>query len=96
MFHFPASWIQLIMNCVSSAELAVLVNGERTEYFRPSRGLRQGDPLSPYLFVLCMERLSQMIDEKVLDKSWQAVRASKSGPLRSHLFFAWFYFLRLQ
>ena len=52
------------------------------------KGLRQGDPFSPYLFVLCMERLFNMILAKVNDKSWKRVRASVQGPAISHLFFA--------
>ncbi|CAL5358759.1 unnamed protein product [Camellia sinensis] len=56
--------------------------------FPMEKGLRQGDPLSPYLFVLCMERLSNMILAKVNDKSWKGVRASVQGHAISHLFFA--------
>lgn len=44
--------------------------------------------LSPYLFVLCMEKLSHIISNSVLKKDWRAIRAAKSGPLISHLFFA--------
>lgn len=53
--QFPSSWVSLVMSSVASSQLAILWNGERTEFFSPSRGLRQGDPLLPYLFVFCME-----------------------------------------
>lgn len=55
---FHASLNPLLGFCVSSASLSVLWNGEQLENFKPSRGLIQGDPLSPYLFVLSMEALS--------------------------------------
>ena len=52
------------------------------------RGLRQGDPLSPYLFNIVMEKLSHMIQERVAKKLWSPVKVSRSGPALSHLFFA--------
>lgn len=63
-------------------------NGECTDIIRPTRGLRQGDPLSPYLFALCMDRLSQWIHAKVLEGVWKPLQASKGGPRVSHLMFA--------
>lgn len=51
------------------------------------KGLRQGDPLSPYLFVLCMEILSNMISHLAYRKSWKGVSITKSGPCLTHLFF---------
>ncbi|XP_020412737.1 uncharacterized protein LOC109947231 [Prunus persica] len=80
--------LQLIMSCVKNVSYRVLMNGELTASFKPQRGVRQGDPLSPYLFVLCMEKLSHIIAARVLKKEWKAVRAARSGPLISHLFFA--------
>jgi len=52
------SWIH---QCISSASFAVLVNGSPTDFFSASRGLQQGDPLSPLLFLLVMEVVTRMI-----------------------------------
>lgn len=64
-FAFPKRTITLIMWCVKSSSLALLWNGEKLDPFTPTRGLRQGDPLSSYLFVLCMEMLALNIQHKV-------------------------------
>ena len=58
------------------------------EAFQPSGGIRQGDPLSPYIFILCMEYLSLKIFEACNANKWKPIRASRSGPAFSHLFFA--------
>lgn len=56
--NFRESWIQKIMNCISSINYLILINGKPQASFKPSRGIRQGDPLSPYMFLLCAEGLS--------------------------------------
>ena len=80
--------IDIIMSCISSVSTSILFNGECLEPIYPSRGIRQGDPLSPYIFILCMEYLGQLIEGKCNAHLWQPVKASRSGPAFSHLFFA--------
>ena len=58
---FPEVWISLVMKCVTSVTFSVRVNGVFSDEFKPSRGLRQGDPISPYLFLICSEGLSCML-----------------------------------
>lgn len=85
--NLPSSWINWIMKCVKEPDMTVLWNGEKTESFIPSRGLRQGDPLSPYIFVLCLERLCHQIDLAVGTKEWKPISMSCGGPLLSHICF---------
>ncbi|XP_070664898.1 uncharacterized protein [Malus domestica] len=85
---FCCLWRRLVMGCVSSVNFAVLLNGQPGNKFAPSRGLRQGDPLSPYLFIILGEVLSCMIQAAIDDKQLERVRIGVSGPIISHLFFA--------
>lgn len=66
-FGFTSLTINLIMHCVTSSSLSVIWNGNWIPSFTPTKGLRQGDPLSPYLSVMWMEKLSHMILEAVDD-----------------------------
>jgi ribonuclease HI len=85
---FDPCWVQLIMMCVSSVEYAVLVNGEPCGQIKPERGLRQGDPISHYLFLICAEALSSMVKKANDDGILTGVSTSRGGPRISHLFFA--------
>ncbi|GMI87238.1 hypothetical protein HRI_002393100 [Hibiscus trionum] len=62
---FPSDLIRIIMHCVTSAKIQVQWNASPSSPFSPERGIRQGNPLSPYLFVLTMERLGQAICQSV-------------------------------
>lgn len=58
---FNSTWVRIIMECIRTPRMAVLWKGKRLHWFRPSRGVRQGDAMSLAIFVLCIERLSRMI-----------------------------------
>nr|KYP37286.1 hypothetical protein KK1_041541 [Cajanus cajan] len=73
--------------------LLVLWNGGKLQPLQPSLGLRQGDLLSLYLFVLCMERLALRIQELNREGSWKAIQISQGGPPLSHFLFAYDIFL---
>lgn len=86
-FKLNDSWVKLIMNCVTNNQSSILWHGEIIEGIHNKRGLRQRDPLPPYLFVFCMERLSNMIISKVKQQTWKGIKASSNSPELSHLFF---------
>jgi len=65
-FGFLDITIKLIMHCVTSSTFSILWNGNKMPPFMPTHRLRQDDPLSPYLFILCMEKLSIAINNSVL------------------------------
>jgi hypothetical protein len=80
---FRTVWVDMIMRLVTSVTFSVLFNGERLDNFKPSRGIRQGDPISPYLFLLAAEGLSCLLKDKV-----QSSMVAPSAPMVSHLLFA--------
>lgn len=86
-FNFSNKFVDLIMSCISSSSVSILFNGLVTPFFYPFRGIRQGDPLSPYIFILCMERLSLRIDFSVDYGLWNPVKISARAPPLSYLFF---------
>ena len=87
-FGLPTILVRLIMECITTATMQLLWNGEITESFTPSRGIRQGDPISPYIFVLCIERLSHGVNDTVKRGYWKPIKLSRAGTSLSHLFFA--------
>lgn len=76
------------MSCIASASLFLKWNRGKLDSFTPKRGSRQCNPMSPYIFVLCLEKLALLIQEKVWAKKWLPVKISKEGSaIISHLFF---------
>lgn len=87
-FGLPAITVNLIMFCIKSSSLTLLWNGSKLPGFTPIMGLRQRDPMSPYLFVLVMEKLACIIAKMVKEKKWKPIHVSRGGPGISNLFFA--------
>ncbi|KAK4274665.1 hypothetical protein QN277_017856 [Acacia crassicarpa] len=87
-FGFCPEWVSLVMKCVCSVSLNICLSGEKVSSFTPSRGIRQGDPLSPYLFIIVAEVLSIMIRRSQSDYFIKGVKLSHSCPELTHSFFA--------
>lgn len=58
---FVERWVNLLMACVQSIIYSVSINGQPRGKILPTRGIRQGDPISPYIFILCAKGLSSLI-----------------------------------
>ena len=85
---FSQQWTQLMMQCVSIVTYNILVNGAPTEKFKPNCGIRQGDPLSPYIFIICANILSCMLQDLEAKGMLKVVEINKRGLPISHLMFA--------
>lgn len=85
---FCGKWVQWIMQCVSTVSFSIRFNGDPTSYFKPTRGIRQGDPLSPYLFIIVANVLSYMMKEAIAAKSLKGIKLNRNCPTLSHLLFA--------
>ena len=85
---FNERWISLTMICVKTVTYSVLVNGEPKGLIHPSRGIRQGDPLSPFLFLLCTKGLNGLIKNAELKGDIHGFSLCRRGPKLTHLLFA--------
>ncbi|KAG7532416.1 Endonuclease/exonuclease/phosphatase superfamily [Arabidopsis thaliana x Arabidopsis arenosa] len=85
---FAQKWVDLISYCVSSVSYKILLNGVPRGSIRPTRGIRQGDPLSPFLFILYTEALVANLKEAEWHGRIQGLQVSRASPSTSHLLFA--------
>ncbi|XP_030970352.1 uncharacterized protein LOC115990685 [Quercus lobata] len=84
----PERWIDRVMSYVASTSFSIRINGKAYDNIRPSRGLRQGDPLLPYLFLLCAEGFSSMLAKAQDEGRVHGVVICRRAPCISHLLFA--------
>jgi len=85
---FASKWVSWVMTCIRTVSYSVLVNGNPVGSIKPTRGIRQGDPISPYLFLICGEVLSALLLKAEGKGVITGVPTSLRGPRLSHLFFA--------
>ncbi|XP_074305603.1 uncharacterized protein LOC141640821 [Silene latifolia] len=88
LMGFPPNFIQLIMKCITTVSYEILVNGVPSRRIHPSCGLRQGDPLSPYIFVMCTEILSLNILRMEKEGIIRGIKISRNSIPISHMLFA--------
>ena len=77
--NFSSTWVNWVMECVTTIQYTLLLNGSPTEPFYPSRGIRQGDPISPYLFLLCAHILSIALTQAESQKKIRSIRIGRNG-----------------
>jgi hypothetical protein len=85
---FDERWVSLVMTCVRTVKYSVIINGQAYGEIIPSRGLRQGDPLSPYFFILCAEGLSSALRTRERSGGFTGLPITRGGTRLDHLFFA--------
>jgi ribonuclease HI len=85
---FAGPWITMVMRCVTTVRYAVRINGDLTKPVIPTRGIRQGDPISPYLFLLCGQGLSCLLHLREEAGDLKGICNGRLGPPVSHLLFA--------
>ena len=84
---FSSNWIKWITQCVNTVSYSVLINASPTKPFKPLRGLRQGDPLSPYLFLLCANVLSCALLKQESSHYLKGLKIGRTNQYLSHLLF---------
>lgn len=85
---FHQSWVRWVMRCVRTVSYSFILNGDPRGLIWPSRGLRQGDAISPYLFLICAEVLSRLISNAEAQGQLHGLKICRNAPSISHLFFA--------
>jgi len=85
--NFDQKWIRWIMECMTSVQYTLVVNGSISKAFKPSMGLRQGDPLSPCLFLICANILFISLQKAKNSKLINGVKVGRNGCTFTHLLF---------
>ncbi|KAM1174400.1 hypothetical protein ACFX19_027537 [Malus domestica] len=84
---FASMFCNRVKECISTVSFSILINGSPTGYIQPTRGLRQGDPLSPFLFLICAEGFSNLIRKGMERGALHGYKITPNGTPITHLFF---------
>lgn len=98
-FDFPSLWIDRIMKCIKTVNYSFLHDGKVFGKVIPTRGVRQGDPISPYLYIMCAEGLTGIMRRYETDGLIHGCKIARGAPSVSHLLFAddcYFFFRAIQ
>ncbi|WZZ26944.1 hypothetical protein YC2023_010345 [Brassica napus] len=85
---FDRKWVSWTMACISTVSFSVLLNARSHGFIKPERGIRQGDPLSPFLFILCAEALVHVLNASEAKGKLHGIKLATSSPPVHHLLFA--------
>lgn len=84
---FEERWVWLVISCISLVNYSLLINGQHGKTFVLLKGLRQGDPLSPYLFLMCVENLNSLIKNAERMREIQGQSVVRKGTSINHIMF---------
>ncbi|KAL4339508.1 hypothetical protein GQ457_08G016410 [Hibiscus cannabinus] len=85
---FSEWWVKRVMQSITTLSFYLIINGESRGEFQPTRGLRQGDPLSPFMFLFIYNIFSWLIDKEMKCSKFEGLKIKRSCPTLSHLLFA--------
>ncbi|XP_071700521.1 uncharacterized mitochondrial protein AtMg01250-like [Rutidosis leptorrhynchoides] len=88
LMGFGSRWCKWIHACLSSASISILINGSPTKEFSLQKGVRQGDPLSPYLFIMVAEGLNHLTKTVAASNRFDGIRIGRGGTRVTHLQYA--------
>ncbi|KAA3467246.1 reverse transcriptase [Gossypium australe] len=88
MQGFCNRWIKLVMKCVQTVTYSVVINGIQGAEYKPARGIRQGDPLSLYLFIIYAEGFSKLLNKAKRERQIKWAKVGRRELAITHLFFA--------
>lgn len=84
---FSDSWVNMVMKCITTVSFSVRVNRVFSDIFKPTMGIRQGNPISAYLFLLCAKGLTSMLKNSGPNYTARGLKVSQHAPWISHLLF---------
>lgn len=86
-FQFQKNMTDIIMECICSTSVSILLKDGKFNNFKPYRGICQGDPVSPYIFILCIDNLSYLIENEFWFGKWKPLKLGRNSASLSHLMF---------